>query len=84
LAHWIGAQGRVKFAKKAKTPPLLMSPTNDNLKPKTKNMFFQSQRQDLLNPQRVCTALKLDRLASYGVKILIRKVATVGLKARCL
>jgi len=39
MAHWIGAQGRVKVAKKRKTPLLVTFPA-ENPKHKTKNVFF--------------------------------------------
>jgi len=37
--------------------PLLVTLPPENLKPKTKNVFFRCQLEDLLNPQRVWTAL---------------------------
>jgi len=49
VTHSIGAHGWVKFAKKAITPPLVTSPT-ENPKPKSKKIVFQSQLADLLNP----------------------------------
>jgi len=39
MAHWIGAQGREKVAKKRKTPPLVTFPA-ENPKHKTKKVFF--------------------------------------------
>jgi len=49
LANWIGAQGRVKLAKNAKTP-LLVTPLPENPKPKTKSNFPQAQLEDVPNP----------------------------------
>jgi len=51
LAHWVGALGQIKFAKKVKIPPLVMSPAGVT-RPQKKKNFFQSQQEDLLNPQR--------------------------------
>jgi len=35
MAHWIGAQGRVKLAKKTQQHPPLMTSSSENPKPKT-------------------------------------------------
>jgi len=42
IAHWVGAQCLVNLAKTAKTPP------HYDVTPR--NIFFQSQLEDLLNP----------------------------------
>ena len=39
MGQWVKAQGHVKVAKNAKTPPLVMIPPA-NAKPKTKKIFF--------------------------------------------
>jgi len=39
MARWVGTQGQVYSATKAKTCPIMMSP-KENLKPKTKKNFF--------------------------------------------
>jgi len=52
MAHWEGAQGQAKMAKiTQKHPYLWRSPL------KTKKFFFRFWLQDLLNLQRVWTAL---------------------------
>jgi len=48
MAYCVGAQGRMKLAKKRKTPPLMTSPI-ENPKPKSKT-FFQSKLEDFPNP----------------------------------
>jgi len=45
LAQWIGAQDRIKFAKKAKTPPLVMFPTGVTRPQKKKKIFSISTRR---------------------------------------
>jgi len=49
MAHWIGAQGQVKVVKYAKTCPHC-DVTKENPKPKSNNVFFQSEPEDLSNP----------------------------------
>jgi len=39
MAQWVGAQGRPKVAKKAKTPPLVAVPP-ENPKPKSRKILF--------------------------------------------
>jgi len=56
LAHWIGAQGQIKLAKKLREHALILTSPPENPKPKTK-IFFQSQLEDLLNPQMLRTVL---------------------------
>jgi len=50
MAHWVGAQGRVKLDKKRKTPPLLTSPPEKSKLESKKNFFFQSKLEDFPNP----------------------------------
>jgi len=40
MALWIGAQGRVKVAKKRKNTPALVTSPTENPKHKTKHVFF--------------------------------------------
>jgi len=72
MAHWIGAQGRVKVAKKTQKHPHLWRPPQRTSNTKRKKIF-QSKLEGLPNPQRVWTALYLNRLAIYGVAVWSKK-----------
>jgi len=49
MAHWVGAQGRPKVAKKSKNTPTCGGPPRE---PQTENekYFFGFRLEDLLNP----------------------------------
>jgi len=56
MAHWDGAQGQAKMAKKTQKHPYFWRSPQKNSNPKRK-IFFRFWLQDLLDPQRVWTAL---------------------------
>jgi len=50
MVHWVGPQGQVTSAKKArKHDPIKTLPT-ENPKPETNKFCFQSELEDLPNP----------------------------------
>ena len=49
MGQWVRAHGQVKVAKIWKHALIVTSPP-ENAKLKTKNIFFLSQLEDLLNP----------------------------------
>jgi len=56
MGQWVGAQGQVKVAKKCKnTPTCDVRPSERQTE--NEKRFFLCQLEDLLNPQRVWTAL---------------------------
>jgi len=52
MAHWVGAQGLVKLAKKAKTSPHYgVNPRKPQIQ--NEKIILRSQLEDLLNPHSV-------------------------------
>ena len=49
MAHWVGVQDHVKLAQKSRKQALIVTSSQENPKPKTKNISFQSQPEDLVN-----------------------------------